>query len=130
MRKTTIALAMIGTMIAQVGFARPGGPWDPTDLLNQLAYRDGMVKAVAILSILPPKCTIDQKPVSGESIARFIISYGHKGDDAFLAAVKAQIKRNEEIFKIPDPDQAKFLEFVCAFGVLLTAKVRDAGNAR
>jgi len=51
-------------------------------------------------------------------IARFILSYGHKGDDDFLAQVQATHKKQDEINKLPEPDKSKALKFMCDLGII------------
>ena len=102
---------------------------DPLD--SQLKNRDTMVAAVAILLRLPPNCTVDNKPPDFDMVARFIFSYGHEVDDAFMADVKAKIKRNEEGFVKLDPsEQASVANVICGYGVVLTYKVRDVERHR
>ena len=61
MRKTIIALAMLGTIVAQAHAT------DPLDIA--LKNRHTMVAAVALLMTLPPKCAIDNKNPPADLIA-------------------------------------------------------------
>lgn len=90
-----------------------------------LKRREAMVGAVAILMTLPPKCTIDNKVPSHEQIGLFVVSYGHKADDAFMAEVVEQLKKNDEIARAPEPTRKEVLDFVCGYGVILTSKIRQ-----
>ena len=117
MRKTIIALAMLGTIVAQAHAT------DPLD--TALKNRHTMVAAVALLMTLPPKCAIDNKNPPADLIALFVVHYGHKGDDVFVADVKAQTAK---ILKIPEPDRSKRLDLACGYGVLLSEKVRDVAR--
>src|SRR4051794_34824494 len=92
-----------------------------------LKERKAMVAAVAVLLALPPKCTVNSKRPSGSEIERFIVAHGHKGDNAFLADVKAAIKSQEDGFEqLPQADQKSAVDFICGWGVMLTAKLREA----
>ena len=84
-----------------------------------------MVAAVAMLLVLPPKCTVDDKKPDAHEIARFIVRYGHSGDAAFKADVKAKMIRNDENAK-EWSDETKAL--ICGYGVIVTAKVREANR--
>jgi hypothetical protein len=90
-----------------------------------LANRDTMIAAVALLTTLPPNCAVDHKPPTGDMIARFILSYGYKGDDAFIAEVKAILKKQEELTKLPESEKTKVLEVMCGWGMLYSLKVRE-----
>jgi len=110
----TLAAALLAT-----------GPARADKVDDALANRKTMIGAVALLTTLPPNCAFDHKPPDGSMIARFILSYGHKGDDDFLAQVQATHKKQDEINKLPEPDKSKALKFMCDLGIIYSKKVRD-----
>jgi hypothetical protein len=124
MRKTMIALAMLGAMIAQVNA-------DQLDTFLDLKNRGRMISAIAILMTVPPKCLVDNKTPSNGEIGLFIISYGYHDDfDAFFADVKAQMKTNNEGFvKLSESAKAKVAELICGYAALLSIKVRDVARS-
>ena len=97
-----------------------------------LKNRATMVAAVATLLSLPPNCTVDHKIPDGDQVARFVYANGHRDADAFAAEVKAKMKATEEGMKgeqyqkFTDTEKKQLAEMTCAYGVLLSAKVRDA----
>lgn len=120
MKKLMIAAALLGAMATQA-------PADPLDV--QLKDRGTMVAAVALLVRVPDKCIVNHKAPSGEEIARFVVSYGHKGDDSFLGDVKRKIRDNDEMAKTLDiPDKDKFWDTVCGWAMLMSMKVRDSNK--
>jgi hypothetical protein len=99
------------------------------DKLDELfAKRDAMVGAVAMMMFLPPNCLVDHKTPTPEMFYRFVVSYGHKPDDAFMAEVQSQAKKladNEPYNKLSDKDKKAAAEMTCAFGILYSGKLKD-----
>ena len=118
MKKFMIAAALLGAMAAAQAHA------DPLD--DQLKNRDIMIAAVALLVTVPDKCMLDHRQPSGDEIARFVVSYGHKGDDYFLGDVKRKMRENDEFAKKDFPDKAKVLELVCGWALIMSMKVSEA----
>ena len=137
MRKTIIALAMLGAMNAN-GRAewtewRAFLPSMPSgyELERALLHdRETMVNAVAILENLPSDCHIWEAP-QPEEIRRFLYAYGYSSDLSFnrnpsLAAdIQKQIKKNEKMYiEMPNAERPKYVSLLCDYALRLTRKVR------
>jgi hypothetical protein len=124
MRKYIIA-TVAGLMALTTVQARA----DPLD--DQLKNRGTMVAMVALLLHVPDKCLIDHKTPSGERIARFIMAYGHRADDALVTDVQAKIKLNDDMivhWSLSEQEKAKFLDTACAMSIIMSSKVRDSNK--
>ena len=121
MKKLMMTAALLTAMAAQA---------HATDQLDDLLKnRARMVAAVAVLLTLPPKCALDHRTPSSAEIARFVVAYGHKDDDAFMAEVQVKMKEKEDDWaKGPAADKAEALEAICGWGVLMSMKVREANR--
>src|SRR6266566_1657471 len=62
---------------------------DPIDVT--LGNRETMVAAVALLSIVPPPCTVDHKKPDPIQVYKFITLYGYEPDDQFLRDVRMHV---------------------------------------
>jgi hypothetical protein len=116
-------LLLIGFIVLRTLAPPPVLAADNVDAM--LANRDTMMAAVALLTTLPPNCAVDHKPPTGDMIARFVLSYGHRGDDAFIAGVKANLEKQEKLTKLPESEKARALEKMCGVGMLYSAKVLE-----
>jgi hypothetical protein len=129
MKTKSMLLAALVLMLIGGGAA---GAEDGFDVA--LNTRATMVAAVAVMASLPPNCTVDHKTPDGNQIARFIYMHGHRDVDAFMAEVKAQMKKTaddiagEQYQKFSATEKKQLAELTCAYGMLLTAKVRDANK--
>ena len=121
MKKLMMTAALLTAMAAQA---------HATDQLDDLLKnRARMVAAVAVLLTLPPKCALDHRTPSSAEIPRFVVAYGHKSDDAFMAEVHAKMKAKEDDWaKVPAADRAEALEAICGWGGLMSMKVREANR--
>lgn len=116
-------LLLIGFIVLGSQAPPPVFAADKVDAM--LARRDAMIAAVALFTHLPPNCAVDHRPPTGDEIARFILSYGYKADDAFMVGVRASQKQQDELTKLPEPEKKEVMEMTCAMGILYSAKVRE-----
>ena len=122
--KTKMLLAAL-VLLSSTAYAE-----DKVDIL--LKNRATMVAAVALLTRLPPNCTVDNKTPDPDQVARFayVHGYGHSDADmnAFMAEVKAHVEQLDEALPstFTEKDRKDYAEGMCAYGILLTGKVRQA----
>ena len=118
----TKLLIMGALILATLGQARA----DQID--DVLRERRAMIAAVALLTRVPDKCLVKNRVPTGVELARFIMAYGHKADDVFLAEVKQKQRENDDMSGLPELDRTKALDFVCGMTVMYSIKVRDANK--
>jgi hypothetical protein len=94
---------------------------------EHLRNRENMVGAVVTLTTTPPRCHIIKGLFDGDKTARFIISYGHNPDAAFMDEVKARMDMVDAQWNAVTNQAAKTkaAEMVCAYAMVLSAKVLD-----
>src|SRR6266566_9731510 len=96
---------------------------DPIDVT--LGNRETMVAAVALLSIVPPPCTVNHKRPDPIQVYKFITLYGYQPDDKFLSDVRAHAASFDgpSYHALSENDKMDLAETLCGLSMIYSMKV-------